>query len=288
MEQAPLDINKLPYAYDPSHYHVVPQHALHILMCDLAIKQPKIKFVAAGKTYLESVTYVDEANVFNDGEKVGKIWITSEFVEGKRVYTYNMQSDRIQNQRGSRNRKHSRIYKKALSIAADAFSEVPNKAIADRIIEEAKYRVSNVSQSAMSQLRQVINGNELAVLEFIKGVEDVAPTRVPRELLSAMTGWRDKLTNCQVAQSVRNAMDACTGMFVKLTPSGGMTAVELTTPDVAKRIGSSYDLPLEYQEKFAILKIMEVNQPIQGVGIKVKSGEDEYFYMTAGAMQTTC
>jgi hypothetical protein len=33
---------------------------------------------------------------------------------------------------------------------------------------------------------------------------------------------------------------------------------------------------------------MEVNQPIQGVGIKVKSGEDEYFYMTAGAMQTTC
>lgn len=288
VQREPLDINKLPYKYDPSHYHAVPTHDMHIIMCDLAIKLPTISYVAKGRAFINAVAFVDELDVFNDGEKVGKMWQSHEYIDGKHHTVYYIQSERIQNQRGSRNKKHSRIYKKALAIALDAFAPFENSKIASDIIENAKYRVTNMAQSAANQLQHAIRGNELALLEYIKEVADVAPTPVPPELLNAMNGWRDKLTNHQVAASVRNAMDACTGMFLKLAPSGVMTTVDLTATTTATRIATSYDLLPEYQEKFAILKIMEFSQPIAGVGVKVKDGDDIYFYMTAGAMQTTC
>lgn len=288
VQREPLDLNKLPYKYDPTHYHVPPTHEMHILMCDLAIKLPTISFVAKGRRAVNAGYLVDELSVLNEGEKVGTMWQSHEYVDGKHHTVYNIQSSRIQNQRGSRNRKHTRIYKKALGIALDAFAPYENSKIAADIIEQAKYRVTNMAQSAASQLQSVVRGNEIAFLEYIKEVTDVAPTPVPTELLTAMGSWRDKLTNHQIAASVRNAMDACTGMFLKLAPSGVMTTVALTDTTTATRIATSYDLPPEYQEKFTILKIMEFNQPIAGVGVKVKDGDDVYFYMTEGAMQTTC
>lgn len=287
-EREPLDLTKLPYSFDPATYCVVPLHALHKILCDLTIKLPKIKFVATGRCFRNNTSYVDEVRVFNDGEKVGKLVMQQEYADGKTHDIYNIHSDRIHNQRGKRNCKHSRIYKKALGIAVDAFAPIENKKIADDITGSAKYLVTKMAQNARSHLQQVLRGKEVEVLQYMKQVEDVEPTRVPPELLREMIDWRDKLTNHQVAASVLNAMDACTGMVVKLTPSGVMTMVELTIPNVAKRIESSYDLPLEYQEKFTILKIMDKNQPIVGVGAKVEEGEDDFFYMTAGAMQTTC
>ena len=287
-EREPLDLTKLPYAYDPMHYHVVPEHDLHMMMCDLAIKLPKLKFVALGRVYRNDTYRVDDVRVFNDDEKVGRLWVGRESIDGKIHTVYQVESDRIQNKRGKRNRKHSRIYKKALDIALFSFAPIENKKIADEIIETAKYRVTGVAQNAASQLQYAVRGNERAILEYFKVVEDVGPTEVPPELLKSMKEWRDKLTNSQVASSVRNAMDACTGVFIKLSPSEVMTLVDLTTTSVATRFTSSYDLPLEYQEKFAILKMMDVNQPITGVGIKVEDGQDTFFYLTTGAMQTTC
>lgn len=288
VQREPLDLNKLPYKYDPTHYHAVPTHDMHILMCDLAIKLPTISYEAKGKAFINAVVFVDEVEVFNEGEKVGRMWQSHEYVDGKHHTVYHIQSQRIQNQRGSRNKKHSRIYKKALGIALDAFAPIENGKIASDIIENAKYRVTSMAQSACSQAQRALQGNEIAFLEYIKEVTDVAPTPVPAGLLTAMGPWRDKLTNHQIAASVRNAMDACTGMFLKLAPSGVMTTVALTDTTTATRIATSYDLPPEYQEKFTILKIMEFSQPIAGVGVKVKDGDDVYFYMTEGAMQTTC
>jgi hypothetical protein len=77
-------------------------------------------------------------------------------------------------------------------------------------------------------------------------------------------------------------------MAIKLTPSGEMLAVDLTNVEKVKQFASSYDLPVEYQEKLTILKIMEVNQPIEGIGVKVEDDKITYFYMPSGAIQTTC
>ena len=130
-ENPPLDLNALPYAYDPSHYHTVPTDALHIFMCDLAIKLPTIKFEATSRTYINATSKVDGLTVYNEGNKVGKIWQSSEYVDGKSTIVYNIQSDKIRNQRGNRNRKHSRIYKKALSIAIEVLGPLSPKKIAE-------------------------------------------------------------------------------------------------------------------------------------------------------------
>lgn len=287
-EKPPLDLSALPYAYDPSHYHVVPTDALHIFMCDLAIKLPTIKFVASGRTYVNAVTKVDELVVYNEGNKVGKIWQSSEYVDGKSTIVYNISSDRIQNQRGNRNRKHSRIYKKALGIAIEVLGPLSPKKIAEDILENMTYRMTNIRGNASGQVTQTVRGNELAILEYIRECADVAPTAPPPELLNAFGSWREKLTNMRIASDVYAAYDANNGVVIKLAHDGVMVVVDLTDKTTVKQLTSTYDLPSEYQEKLAILKIMENNQPIAGVGVKVEYDNAPYFFLPAGAIQTTC
>ena len=78
------------------------------------------------------------------------------------------------------------------------------------------------------------------------------------------------------------------GLLVKLSNSGVMTVVDLTTKDVLMITDNSYDLPVEYQEKLAILKIMESNQAVHGIGIKVLDDNIPHIYMTSGKIGTTC
>jgi hypothetical protein len=84
------------------------------------------------------------------------------------------------------------------------------------------------------------------------------------------------------------AYEANNGIVIKLVHDGVMVVVDLTDKTTVKQLTSTYDLPSEYQEKLAILKIMENNQPIAGVGVKVEYDSAPYFFLPAGAIQTTC
>ena len=57
--------------------------------------------------------------------------------------------------------------------------------------------------------------------------------------------------------------------------------------DVLMETTNTYDLLPNYQEKFAILKIMEYKQPIEHVGVKFNDLPDLYF-LVGGETITTC
>jgi hypothetical protein len=228
--------------------------------------------------------------VFNGTEEVGKIWGTTDYdrKDNKNVYIYNVNSYRIQNQRGQRNRKQSKHYKVILKVAMEVFAPVPTDVIATNIIERVGYRVSSLASSASSQAFYCVRGNEDVVLQYFKQIVDDGPTSLPHELITKLGKWQDKYANWRIADSVNEKFKANDGMAIKLTPNGEMLAVDLTNPKEVKKFTNSYDLPVEYQEKLTILKIMEVNQPIEGIGAKVEDDKITYFYMPSGAIQTTC
>lgn len=280
----------LPYKLDVSRYHHAPTDELHKFMCDIASKLPTVHFVADGRTYRHGDPRTDEFKVFNGTEEVGKIWGTTDYdrAESKTVYIYNVNSYRIQNQRGQRNRKHSKHYKVILKTALEVFAPVPTDVIASNILERVRYRISSLHSSASSQAFYSVRGNEDVVLQYFKQIEDEGPAPLPSNLLTKLGNWRDKYANWRIAESVYDKFKSDDGVAIKLTPSGGMLAVDLTNPKEVKTFTNSYDLPVEYQEKLTILKIMEVNQPIEGIGVKVEDDKTTYFYMPSGAIQTTC
>ena len=288
-----MDFTKLPYKYDPKGRHEYSIHPdLHIILCDLTIKLPKIAFEANAVTLDRksdgSTRVVNEVITYNNEEKIGKISIQQDYIDGKYVNVYQLDSPRIQQQRGMRNRKKTKHYKIALRSALDAFKEFPPDEVAKTMITDTGYRMSNLRQNANNQVTSCVNTTVVAasILQYLVDVEQNGPQPMPTLMID--TKWRDNLSTYKIVDSVFRAWENRTGLLVKLQPSGVMTVVDLTIGEVVMVTSNTYDLPVEYQEKLAILKIMECNQAIEGMGVKVEDAHIPHIYMTAGAIETTC
>jgi hypothetical protein len=280
----------LPYKLNVDKYRHPPTDELHKFMCDIASKLPSAHFVADSRTHRHGDPRTDEFKVFNGTEEVGTIWGTTDYdrKDSKTVYIYNVSSYRINNQRGQRNRKFTKHYKVILRTALEVFAPVPTDVIATKICERVLYRVSNLASSAGSQAFYCVRGSEDVVLQYFKQIEDEGPAPLPQALVTKLGKWQEKYANWRIANSVHEKFKSFDGMAIKLTPSGEMLVVTLTNTQEVKRFASTYDLPVEYQEKLTILKIMELNQPVEGIGVKVEDDKVIYFYMPSGAIQTTC
>ena len=292
----PIDFTTLPYKYDPKGRHEYDIHPdLHILLCDLAIKLPKIAYESNGvcidrtsKSDTSDRRVVNEVVVYNNEEKIGKISIQQDYVDGKFINVYQLDSPRIQQQRGMRNRKKTKHYKIALKSALDAFKEFPPDEVAKTMITDASYRMSSLRQNANSQVQSCVSSTVVAasLLQYLVDVEENGPQELPPIMIDSK--WRDHLSTYKIVDSVFRAWENRTGVLVKLQPSGVMTVVDLTIGEVVMVTSNTYDLPVEYQEKLAILKIVETNQAIEGMGVKVEDTHIPHIYMTEGAIQTTC
>jgi hypothetical protein len=290
-----MDFTKLPYKYDPKGRHEYGIHPdLHILLCDLAIKLPKIAYESNAVSLHRKADgshgdrVIGEVTVYNNEEKIGKISIQQDYIDSKYINVYQLDSPRIQQQRGMRNRKKTKHYKIALRSALDAFKEFPPDEVAKIMITDTSYRMSALRQNANSQVTSCVNTTVVAasVLQYLVDVEENGPQELPPIMLDPK--WRDNLSTYKIVDSVFRAWENRTGMLVKLLPSGVMTVVDLTIGEVVMVTSNTYDLPVEYQEKLAILKIMENNQAIEGMGVKVEDTHIPHIYMTAGAIETTC
>lgn len=288
-----MDFTKLPYKYDANARHEYAIHPdLHVLLCDLNIKLPKIAYEAdstdTNRLEADRNRCVNGVVVYNNEEKIGKIAITQDYIDGKFINVYQLDSPRIQQQRGMRNRKKTKHFKIALKCALDAFKEFPPDEIAKTMIADASYRIMNLRQNANSLVTSCLSIATVAssVLQYLvdteeNGLQESLPTFLDLK-------WRDHLSTYKIVDSVIKGWDSKTGMLVKLLPSGVMTVVDLTIGEVVMVTSNTYDLPVEYQEKLAILKIMETNQAIEGMGVKVEDNRIPHIYMTAGAIETTC
>jgi hypothetical protein len=286
----PFNPATLPYKLDSDRYRHAPLPVLHTFMCDLNSKVPNIRFVAGSRTYTFGEPLADEFDVYNGTEKVGRLWAVREFDRrsSENVMIYNISSHRIQNQRGQRNRKYSKHYGVVLKAALDAFAEVPEAIIAEKIIDNAGYRVKNLASSAVGHASYCVRGYEMEVLEYFKSIEDEGPSPIPQTLIAKLSNWRDRYSNARIAKSVTDSFNADNGIIVKFVSNEEMLMVDLTNKNEIKRLRSSYDLPPEYQDKITMLKMMELNQPIESVGAKIENENVTYFYMPSGAVITTC
>ena len=288
-----VDMTKLSYAYDASgksKYAI--RSDLHVFLCDIALKNPKVEFRANGTSLCEDSTrQVTDVLVYNNQQRVGRLYLSEEFISGSRVKMYYIDSPRITQQRGSRNRKKTKHYKIALKTALDAFKEYPSNEIANKVMEDASYHLNSVAGNAAYAMKESIssvNGIS-AALDYLADVIDNGPQPIPPTLLAFLDNrWREKVTTNRIVTDIHTEYLKGNGLLVKLSNSGVMTVVDLTTKDVLMITDNSYDLPVEYQEKLAILKIMEGNQAVHGIGIKVLDDKIPHIYMTSGKIETTC
>lgn len=265
-----------------SHVKIAP--SLENLMRELHHRMPRISYGVKNVSQLE----VYGVAVYHDYELVGIINIEHHHVEGVKFDSYNIRSERIQTKRkakgsGSKNIKQTKHFKNAVKIAMDVFKRTEPNVIAAKIVTELGGDIQSMVNTAGSQARGFLVGQHEAVLSYLTGATPMSP-----ELAEAVkVDGQARYDNLRIAKAVQHSFMANYGICVRIEKDGTLTVVDMNDMNVRMETTSTYDLPTNYQEKFAILKIMDYKQPIEHVGVKFEESPDLYF-LIGGETITTC
>ena len=265
-----------------SHVKIAP--SLENLMRELHHRMPRISYVAHNVSQLEVYGVV----VFHDYERVGTITIEHHHVEGVKFDSYTIKSDRIQTKRkakgsGSKNIKQTKHFKNAVKIAMDVFKRTEPNVIAAKIVTEIGGDIQSMVNNAGSQARGFVGGHHEAILSYLTGATPISP-----ELTEAIkVDGQNRYDNYRIAKAVQHSFASNYGVCIRTEKDGTITVVDMNDMNVRMETTSTYDLPNNFQEKFAILKIMEYKQPIEHVGVKFEESPDLYF-LIGGETITTC
>ena len=265
-----------------SHVKIAP--SLKTLMLELHHRMPRISYVVQNVFQLE----VYGVKVFHDYEQVGAICIEHHTVEGEKFDSYSIKSERIQTKRkakgsSSKNIKQTKHFKNAVKIAMDSFKRTEPNVIAGKIVDEVNSYINSMINTAGSQARGFLGNHHADVLAYMTGASPMSA-----ELTEAMkTDGQSKYDNYRIAKAVQHSFTSNYGVCIRTEKDGTITVVDMNDMNVRMETTSTYDLPANYQEKFAILKIMDYKQPIEHVGVKFEDSPDLYF-LVGGETITTC
>jgi hypothetical protein len=217
------------------------------------------------------------------------ISIDCHHVEGVKFDSYHIQSERIQTKRrasgsNSKNIKQTKHFKNAVKIAMDVFKRTEPNVIAAKIVTEIGSYIQSMLNNAGTQARGFVGNHHADVLAYMIGA---TPTMSP-ELIEAMkVDGQARYDNFRIAKAVQHSFVSNYGVCIRTEKDGTITMVDMNDMNVRMETTSTYDLPTNFQEKFAILKIMEYKQPIEHVGVKFEESPDLYF-LVGGETITTC
>jgi hypothetical protein len=265
-----------------SHVKIAP--SLKTLMLELHHRMPRISYVVQNVFQLE----VYGVKVFHDYEQVGAICIEHHTVEGEKFDSYSIKSERIQTKRkakgsSSKNIKQTKHFKNAVKIAMDSFKRTEPNVIAGKIVDDLRSCISNMVNTSSSHARGFLGNHHADVLAYMTGASPMSA-----ELTEAMkTDGQSKYDNYRIAKAVQHSFTSNYGVCIRTEKDGTITVVDMNDLNVRMETTSTYDLPANYQEKFAILKIMDYKQPIEHVGVKFEDSPDLYF-LVGGETITTC
>jgi len=264
--------------------HVTIAPSLETLMRELHHRMPRISYVVKNVSQLE----VWGVTVYHDYELVGIINIEHHHVEGVKFDSYNIRSERIKTKRkakgsGSKNIKQTKHFKNAVKICMDSFRRTEPSAIAAKIISDIGGDIQSMVNNAGASARGFLTGQYEAVLSYLTGATPMSP-----ELIEAIkVDGQSRYDNLRIAKAVQHSFASNYGVCIRTEKDGTITMVDMNDMNVRMETTSTYDLPTNYQEKFAILKIMEYKQPIEHVGVKFEESPDLYF-LVGGETITTC
>lgn len=264
--------------------HVTIAPSLENLMRELHHRMPRISYVVKSVSQLE----VYGVAVYHDYEWVGTISIEHHHIEGVKFDSYSIRSNRIQTKRkakrtSSNNIKQTKHFKNAIKICMDSFKRTEPNVIASKIVEDLRGLINSMVNNSASQSRGFLNTHHADVLAYMTGA---SPMSVALTEAMKIDG-QSKYDNYRIAKAVQHSFGSNYGVCIRTEKDGTITVVDMNDMNVRMETTSTYDLPANYQEKFAILKIMEYNQPIEHVGVKFNDDPDLYF-LVGGETITTC
>ena len=283
---------------------------LEELLSNYYVLHPNVSFVFDGKSHwmydgktgreIGDDRQIGFVSAYEDSQFLGSIRVVWKDYRGSgRRDVYAITSDNIQKRRGhNRQMTETKDAHKAIKIMEDAFRVKNNSAYRTAVVDEARSCMSSMIANARYKVSRetdrLATNSEIAMflLAHYEGTQPKLEGKVA-ELFSTDEKLQN-FHNLRIALSMESEFDK-DGMLVVeysnglmwYTPNGMHKSTELA------RLNSTYDLPQNYQEKLALIKLCEPIQPVAHVGVFFKTElerdpETRVYYLVGGDTVTTC
>lgn len=231
-----------------------------------------------------------KVNVYDGEQHLGRVGYVQKYTRSGYVDVYQIESRRIRKERGDRNSKTTSSLKTALKIAKEVFVKDSMDTQASKIITSMQSQYNGLVWQAGKRYKAKCENLLVPSFEYVLSVIDEAPQPIDPVILQEVKSdsFRQARDNYRIAKSLFYCMNNGQGAVVYTDIHGKLSFIDADSKKFSK-IESTYDLPTNYQEKYTILKVMELNQPIEHVGVKIEFQIDEldsvkraYYYLAPG------
>lgn len=271
---------------------------LQPLLLELQHRHPEMNFVASDgrPRWGDTAGSVWGVNVFYGPAPAGCVIINRHKKNNTPVYE--IRSDSIVRKRGSDNVRVTKLFKAAVRIAEDVLKPRPLEKDAEQILDTMNMLVAQAWANVFSTASSALRGSTTEVTSFLQDVlEGAMPEEETKDELLAKLGqsWKETAQNLRIMSAVRECYHTKYGAVLRAERDGTLAMVDISTGELT-RPKTTYELPTNYQEKLAMLKLIGLDQPIMHVGfsgaysnrINSITQHTEYFFLIAGETYTDC
>ena len=237
------------------------------------------------------VHYADSVRAWQDGQIVGEIRACYDRFSPTKGMTerwYAIDAHTIKKQRGERNRKYCKDAKVAARTVIEQFAKKDLAELGKSLISNVKYVVETMHESVERGYRNSISFNSLELITYFTDVVMGNNTPVPKRIVDSMTNNEAlrKRENYEIACNVLAHFKANNGYAVKIMEDETLLCAHIGNPDTTSKHQSTYELDQYSQEKFAMLKLLDLNQFAADIGLKYEIDTDfkkeSIYFIVAG------
>lgn len=237
--------------------------------------------------------YAESVKVWQDGQKVGKIYARYRRyspTKGETTYWYAIESDNIKKQRGERDLKYSKDAKTAARTAIEVFTKKPLAELGMRLISDVKSAVESLHERATYDYRNYMSsGIPLMTLSnYLTDVHMGKTVPLPKAISDHIVS-KDilrKRENYEIAANVMKYVKDNNGYAIKVMQDETLLVAHLGNPDTTSKNQNTYELDQYTQEKFAMLKLLDPNQFAADIGVKYERDDgnkkEMIYFIVAG------
>jgi len=262
----------------------------------LWLKNPSLSFEKYGKKNLgiSDKESIIRCRVILGYEKLGFVAIKSIYTNQGYQMVWEVQSPNVIKSRGDSNTTRSKVLKNITQSALKVFVPTDINALAHKIIDICSEQIFEMLSNARRPYHELIDSCQTIAYDYALDVFTNKETATfPDKLRTTFESakFKELSNNHRIVNSIYNSFkNHKSGVVIRIEEDETLNVADLQTHAMMLSVKSTYDLPKNYQEKFAILKIMDRSQPIEGVGVKVvgrshnrvAGDPHEYYYLVGG------
>ena len=250
------------------------------LVSDKCVGQERYRD-AEDNNALKSKNMIYKIRVYENGEKLGDIGITERYRNGSSEKAYFVSSHRILKFRGGRNTTTTADIKVAIRAVKQSFAARADDELKAQIRNKVMEGINSHQNQAENGLRWDFDQNaELAfyAMEAYRArLRGDKVTTMPIRPISVknLDNHDKKCESYEHILAIFQMANAKLGYGIKTNPMGGLVVYDFATESV-KKYNSFSDLPDNIQHKYAMFKVLNVNEPVNTIGCKYDA---EYCYV---------